>query len=123
MRKQKTVIYAALASVAFILVMVGVAQAQNNGPLNILQAAVTNLQADLQQLQNRIDTIERTPGPPGLRGPPGEPSNITVLINNQLETNEEIETVMFLFVDGIQGESTDGNHTNWIDVLSYNVGV
>jgi len=29
----------------------------------------------------------------------------------------------FLQIDGIDGESTDAKHTNWIEVLSYNWGV
>lgn len=30
---------------------------------------------------------------------------------------------MYLFLDGIPGESTDGDHKDWIDLLSMSVGV
>ena len=137
MDKTKFLAFLVLGTLATsIIVYAGPSRPGEGTPFGELWDEIQRLREEMLNLSNPsqpyIIDVQGVPGPqgePGPEGPPGpqgEPSEVTVIVENdccEMGGGVSLSVDSFLDIDGIDGESTEDNHEDWIEVLGFEWGV
>ena len=121
-----------------VIVYAGPSKPGVGTPFDELWDEIQRIREQMMNLSNPsqpvIIEVQGPPGPQGdpgpegesgPEGPQGEPSEITVTVENECcdigggGGGVSLAFDAFLDIDGIDGESTEDDHKDWIDVLGY----